>query len=54
MYSKLFRGGEEEQEEQEERRRRRSRSSPQRLGCENVVRPNINFAVRGEAIINRR
>ena len=35
-------------------RRRRRRSSPQRFGCENMVRPNINFAVSGGAVINRR
>ena len=50
MYSKLFfLGGEEE--EQEERRRR---SSPQRFGCDKIARPNINFAVSGGAVINRR
>ena len=40
-------GGEEQ--ERRRRKRRRRRSSPQRLGCEKIVRPNIKCFKDGRA-----
>ena len=55
MYSKLFGGGRGREEEKEERRRRRRRGAPPRgLVAKTWSDQNINFAVSGGAVINRR